>query len=66
MTAPSAPPATAAPAATAGQEPPPNEPLDLFGLKVSFLTWEGLRYLILPAVTLSLYKAALVIRLESM
>jgi peptide/nickel transport system permease protein len=36
---------------------------DLFGLKVSFLTWEGLRYLILPAVTLSLYKAALVIRL---
>jgi len=36
---------------------------DLFGLKVSFLTWEGLRYLILPALTLALYKAALVIRL---
>ncbi len=36
---------------------------DLFGIKVSFLTWEGLRYLILPALTLSLYKAALVIRL---
>ncbi len=36
---------------------------DLFGLKVSFLTWEGLRYLLLPALTLSLYKAALVIRL---
>ncbi|MHB2169757.1 ABC transporter permease [Alsobacter sp. R-9] len=36
---------------------------DILGIKVSFLTWEGLRYLILPAFTLALYKAALVIRL---
>jgi peptide/nickel transport system permease protein len=34
-----------------------------FGLQVSFLTWEGLRYLLLPAFTLALYKAALVVRL---
>lgn len=37
---------------------------DLFGIQVSFLTWEGLRYLLLPAFTLALYKAALVIRLS--
>ncbi len=35
----------------------------LFGVPVSFLTWEGLRHLMLPAITLALYKAALVIRL---
>ncbi len=35
----------------------------LFGLQVSFLTWEGLRHLLLPAFTLALYKAALVVRL---
>ncbi len=33
------------------------------GLQVSFLTWEGLRHLLLPAFTLALYKAALVVRL---
>ena len=37
---------------------------DLFGIQVSFLTWDGLRYLLLPAFTLALYKAALVIRLS--
>lgn len=37
---------------------------DLFGIPVSFLTWEGLRYLLLPAFTLALYKAALVVRLS--
>lgn len=36
----------------------------LFGIQVSFLTWEGLRYLLLPAFTLALYKAALVVRLS--
>lgn len=35
----------------------------LLGLQVSFLTWEGLRHLLLPALTLALYKAALVVRL---
>jgi len=37
---------------------------NLFGIPVSFLSWEGLRYLLLPAFTLALYKAALVIRLS--
>lgn len=37
--------------------------IDLLGVPVSFLTWDGLRHLLLPAFTLSLYKAALVIRL---
>ena len=35
----------------------------LFGVQVSFLSWEGLKYLLLPALTLSLYKISLVIRL---
>ena len=35
----------------------------LFGVQVSFLSWEGLKYLLLPGVTLSLYKISLVIRL---
>jgi peptide/nickel transport system permease protein len=37
--------------------------VDLFGVPVSFLTIDGLRHLMLPAITLALYKAALVIRL---
>ncbi|MFL9923000.1 ABC transporter permease [Herbaspirillum lusitanum] len=36
----------------------------LLGVPVSFLTLDGLRHLILPAVTLSLYKTALIIRLS--
>ncbi|TVR07561.1 MAG: ABC transporter permease [Salinarimonadaceae bacterium] len=33
------------------------------GVEVSFLTWDGLRHLILPATTLALLKVSLVIRL---
>ncbi len=35
----------------------------VLGLPVTFLTWEGLRHLMLPALTLALYKASLVVRL---
>lgn len=35
----------------------------LFGVAVSFTSWEGIRYLLLPAMTLSLFHIALVIRL---
>ncbi|RJF91933.1 ABC transporter permease [Noviherbaspirillum saxi] len=35
----------------------------VLGIDVSFTSWEGLKYLILPALTLSLFKIALVIRL---
>lgn len=37
--------------------------VDVLGVPVSFLTVDGLRHLLLPAFTLALYKAALVIRL---
>ncbi|WP_406856799.1 ABC transporter permease [Alsobacter sp. KACC 23698] len=40
-----------------------GETVNLFGVPVSFLTLDGLKHLVLPAVTLALYKAALVIRL---
>ena len=33
------------------------------GMQVSFLTWDGLRHLLLPAINLSLFKLSLVIRL---
>jgi len=36
---------------------------ELFGVPVSFLSWEGLRHLILPAANLALFKLALLIRL---
>lgn len=36
---------------------------ELFGTPVSFLSWEGLRHLILPAANLALFKLALLIRL---
>ncbi len=36
---------------------------ELFGVAVSFLSWEGLRHLLLPAVNLALFKLALIIRL---
>lgn len=36
---------------------------EVLGLPITFLTWEGLRHLILPAFTLALYKASLVIRI---
>lgn len=35
----------------------------LFGVPVSFLTWDGLRHLLLPAFTLALLNIALIIRL---
>lgn len=35
----------------------------VFGVPFAFFTWEGLKHLILPAVTLALYKSALVIRI---
>jgi peptide/nickel transport system permease protein len=37
--------------------------VDLFGMQWSFLTLEGLRHLLLPALNLSLFKLALMIRL---
>jgi peptide/nickel transport system permease protein len=36
---------------------------DLFGVPVSFLSWEGLQHLILPAINLALFKFSLIIRL---
>ena len=36
---------------------------DLLGIPVSFLSWEGIRHLILPAINLALFKLALLIRL---
>ncbi|MDO8301324.1 ABC transporter permease [Lacisediminimonas sp.] len=36
---------------------------DLFGIPFSFLTWDGLRHLLLPAINLALFNIALVIRL---
>ena len=40
-----------------------GETRTLFGIEWSFLTIDGLRHLILPALTLAIYKASLVIRL---
>ncbi len=36
---------------------------ELFGIEVSFLTWDGLSHLFLPALNLALFKLSLVIRL---
>jgi len=38
---------------------------ELFGIQWSFLTLDGLRHLLLPALTLAVYKAALVVRLAA-
>jgi peptide/nickel transport system permease protein len=40
-----------------------GETTSLLGIQVSFLTWDGLRHLILPALNLALFKMSLVIRL---
>ena len=40
-----------------------GETTSLFGIQVSFLTWDGLRHLLLPALNLALFKMSLVIRL---
>lgn len=37
--------------------------VDLFGIPFSFLTWDGLRHLILPAANLALFQISLLIRL---
>jgi peptide/nickel transport system permease protein len=34
-----------------------------FGIPVSFLTWDGIRHMILPAINLSFFKLSLIIRL---
>jgi len=36
---------------------------ELLGIPVSFLSWEGIRHLILPAINLALFKLSLLIRL---
>ena len=36
---------------------------DLFGIPVSFLSWDGIKHLIMPATNLALFKLSLVIRL---
>jgi peptide/nickel transport system permease protein len=36
---------------------------ELFGIPVSFLTWDGIQHLVLPAFNLALFKMSLVIRL---
>ncbi len=40
-----------------------GETVDLFGIPVSFLTWDGLTHLFLPAFNLALFKLSLLIRL---
>ena len=37
--------------------------VEVLGIHLSMFTWDGLRHLLLPAFTLSLYKASLVIRI---
>jgi peptide/nickel transport system permease protein len=36
---------------------------DLFGIPVSFLSWDGIKHLIMPATNLALFKLSLIIRL---
>lgn len=40
-----------------------GETTSLFGIQVSFLNWDGLKHLLLPALNLALFKISLVIRL---
>ncbi|MCW0002169.1 ABC transporter permease [Pararhizobium sp. YC-54] len=40
-----------------------GETVNILGVPLSFLTWDGLRHLLLPALTMSIYKAALIVRL---
>ena len=40
-----------------------GDTVPFLGMQVSFLTWDGLRHLLLPAINLSLFKLSLVIRL---
>ncbi len=41
-----------------------GETTEFLGLQVSFLSWKGLTYIILPAINLALFKLSLVIRLS--
>ena len=38
--------------------------MDVFGIKLSFLTLDGLRHMILPVCTMALYKMSIIIRLS--
>jgi peptide/nickel transport system permease protein len=40
-----------------------GETAELFGLRWSFLTWDGLAHMVMPAINLALFKISLVIRL---
>lgn len=40
-----------------------GDTVDVFGVPVSFLTWDGISHLFLPALNLALFKISLVIRL---
>jgi peptide/nickel transport system permease protein len=40
-----------------------GETVEVFGIEVSFLTWDGLKHILMPAINLALLKLSLVIRL---
>ncbi|MEM9575790.1 MAG: ABC transporter permease [Pseudomonadota bacterium] len=40
-----------------------GDTVDVLGMQVSFLTWDGFTHIILPAVNLALFKVSLIIRL---
>ena len=40
-----------------------GETTEFLGVEVSFLTWDGLKHILLPAINLSLFKISLIIRL---
>lgn len=41
-----------------------GDTVDVFGIKLSFLTLDGLRHMILPVCTMALYKMSIIIRLS--
>ena len=40
-----------------------GDTVEVFGMEISFLTWDGFKHIILPAVNLALFKVSLIIRL---
>lgn len=40
-----------------------GETQDILGLQISFLNWDGLKHIILPAINLALFKVSLIMRL---
>ena len=40
-----------------------GQTVSLFGVQVSFLTWDGIQHLLMPALNLALFKLSLLIRL---